>query len=117
MLDYRDGRDKPGHDQVGIARAFAPLTKTSPDGFATIWSTSVRRLRVFERVPMGSINLAIIAAVPGPDRGLSRVSVLPPPYPPPRAAEGREGEAGRSWRNWPGHDFTSRRFNMTASAL
>jgi hypothetical protein len=24
--DYRDGRDKPGHDQIGTATSFAPLT-------------------------------------------------------------------------------------------
>jgi len=27
--DYRDGRDEPGHDQVGAAASFAPVTENA----------------------------------------------------------------------------------------
>src|SRR5258707_1547938 len=29
-LDYRDGRDKPGHDRVGTATSFAPVNSIGP---------------------------------------------------------------------------------------
>ncbi len=38
---YRDGRDKPGHDQMGMARSFAPVTAERPNSFKLltfVWS-------------------------------------------------------------------------------
>jgi hypothetical protein len=35
------------------------MSIASPDGFGTIWSVSACRLRVFERVPIGSNHLVV----------------------------------------------------------